>query len=140
MPGEGHARSLEPDEAAAPRSSHAGSVVLGLIPAPDIPEMIAKEIAPELPELLGRHVDDRVSWDVSVVVDPLTGTNREAPEILDVCRDRRQREGWDLALCLTDLPVYRSGYLVVADASATRGVALVSVPALGATRLRPRVR
>jgi hypothetical protein len=115
-------------------------VALGLIAAPDIPEQIANELAAELPELLGERVDDRVSWDVSVLVDPLTGTNREAPEILDVCRDRRQREGWDLALCLTDLPVYRSGYLVVADASAGRGVALVSVPTLGATRLRARVR
>lgn len=121
-------------------SARGRTVALGLIAAPDIPEKIANELAAELPELLGKHVDDRVSWDVSVVVDPVTGTNREAPEILDVCRDRRQREGWDLALCLTDLPVYRSGYLVVADASAGRGVALVSVPTLGVTRLRPRVR
>jgi hypothetical protein len=45
-----------------------------------------------------------------------------------------------LAVCLTDLPVYRSGQLVVADASAERGVALVSVPVLGAARLRPRAR
>ena len=140
MPGEGHARSLEPDEAAAPRSSHAGSVVLGLIPAPDIPEMIAKQIAPELPELLGRHVDNRVSWDVSVVVDPLTGTGRESPEILDACQERLQQEGWDLAICLTDLPVYRSGNLVVADVSEQRKVAGLSLPVLGATRLRLRVR
>lgn len=115
-------------------------MALGLIAAPDIPEKIANELAAELPELLGKRVNDRVSCDVSVVVDPVTGTNREAPEILDVCWDRRHHEGWDLALCLTDLPVYTSGYLVVADASAGRGVALVSVPTLGATRLRPRVR
>jgi hypothetical protein len=75
-----------------------------------------------------------------IVVDPLTGTDREAPEILDACRERRLSEGWDLALCLTDLPVYRSGTLVVADVSAKRGVAGLSLPALGATRLRPRTR
>jgi hypothetical protein len=138
VPDEGRAR--RPDEASSTRSAHAGSVALGLIPAPDIPEKIAREIASELPELLGRHVDDRVSWDVSVVVDPLTGTEREAPEILDVCHERLRQEGWDLAICLTDLPVYRSGRLVVADASAARGVALISVPVLGAARLRPRVR
>jgi hypothetical protein len=117
-----------------------GSVTLGLIPAPDIPEKIANEIAEELPELLARRVDATVSWDVSVVVDPLTGTDREAPEILDVCHERMQREGWDLAVCLTDLPVYRSGRLVVGDASAARRAALVSVPILGVTRLRKRVR
>ena len=117
-----------------------GSVTVGLIPAPELPERIAGELADELPDLLGRRVDVRVSWDVSVFVDPLTGSERDAPEILDVCRDRRVREGWDMAVCMTDLPVYRNGRLVVADVSASRGVAGLSLPALGALGLRPRAR
>ena len=59
---------------------------------------------------------------MAVVVDPLTGTDREAPEILDECREKMLSEGWDLALCLTDLPVYRGGRLVAADVSSERGV------------------
>jgi hypothetical protein len=118
----------------------AGAVTLGLIPAPDIPEKIATEIASELPDLLRNRVEGSVSWDVPVVVDPLTGTDREAPEILDVCRERMLGEGWDLAVCLTDLPVFRDGTLVVADVSAKRGVAGLSLPAVGATRLRSRAR
>lgn len=117
-----------------------GTVTLGLIPAPDIPEKIAYELASELPGLLGRHVDPDVYWDVPVVVDPLTGSGREAPEILDVCRERRLREGWDLAICLTDLPVYRDGRLVAGDVSGKRGVAGLSLPALGAARLHQRAR
>jgi len=93
-----------------------------------------------LPELLGRHVDPDVYWDVPVVVDPLTGSGREAPEILDVCRERRLSEGWDLAICLTDLPVYRGGRLVAGDVSGKRGVAGLSLPALGAARLHQRAR
>jgi hypothetical protein len=120
--------------------NNTGVVTLGLIPAPDIPEKIADELASELPKLLAKRVDVGVTWEVPVVVDPLTGTGREAPEILDVCRDRRLSEGWNFAICLTDLPVYRGGQLVVADASAERGVAGLSLPALGATRLRPRAR
>src|SRR5919107_291720 len=115
-------------------------MTLGLIPAPDIPEKIANEIAEELPELLARRVDGGVSWEVAVVVDPLTGTDREAPEILDECREKMLSEGWDLALCLTDLPVYRDGRLVAADVSSERGVAGLSLPAMGALRLRPRSR
>jgi hypothetical protein len=107
----------------------AGAVTLGLIAAPDIPEKVARELAPELPDLLAKHVDGSVSWEVPVVVDPLTGTDREAPEILDVCRERMFSEGWDFALCLTDLPVYRSGTLVAADVSAKRGMAGLSLPA-----------
>jgi hypothetical protein len=34
-----------------------GSVTLGLIPAPDIPEKIAEELASELPDLLRSRVD-----------------------------------------------------------------------------------
>src|SRR5215210_3152587 len=123
----------------AARAECAGSVTLGLIPAPDIPGKIAEEIAEELPELLAKRVDATVSWEVPVVVDPLTGSGREAPEILDVCRERMLSEGWDLAICLTDLPVYRGGQLVVADVSGQREVASLSLPALGAMRLRPRV-
>jgi hypothetical protein len=118
----------------------AGAVTLGLIAAPDIPEKVARELAPELPDLLAKHVDGSVSWEVPVVVDPLTGTDREVPEILDVCRERMFSEGWDFALCLTDLPVYRSGTLVAADVSAKRGVAGLSLQALGATRLGTRAR
>jgi hypothetical protein len=73
-------------------------------------------------------------------VDPLTGTDMEAPEILDECRERMLGEDWDLAICLTDLPVYRAGTLVAADVSAKRGVAGISLPALGALRLRPKAR
>jgi hypothetical protein len=118
----------------------ARAVTLGLIPAPDIPEKIAQELASELPDLLSSRVDGGVSWDVAVVVDPLTGTDREAPEILDECREKMLSEGWDLALCLTDLPVYRDGTLVAADVSAKRGVAGLSLPAMGALRLRRRSR
>src|SRR5918996_4075212 len=121
-------------------SAPAGTVTLGLIAAPDIPQKIARELASELPDLLAKHVDGGVSWEVPVVVDPLTGTDREAPEILDECREKRLSEGWDLALCLTDLPVYRGGRLVAADVSSERGVAGLSLPALGALRLPQRSR
>jgi hypothetical protein len=132
-------RSSEQDEASSTRTAGERTVTVGLVPAPDIPEKIARELASELPELLGRRVDDSVSWDVMVYVDPLTGTNLDAPGILDVCHERLRQEGWDLAVCLTDLPVYRAEHLVVADASASRRVGALSLPALGARRLRPKV-
>ena len=76
---------------------------------PRHPRDDGQELAPQLPKLLENRVDGDVSWEVPVLVDPLTGTDREAPEILDVCRERMLGEGWDLAICLTDLPVYRDG-------------------------------
>jgi uncharacterized membrane protein len=48
------------------------------------------------------------------------------------------REDCDLAVCLTNLPLRIRHRPVVADASATHGVGLVSLPALGAVQLRRR--
>jgi hypothetical protein len=81
MAGEGRAICPEGSPDTPPRASAmSGTVTLGLIPAPDIPEKIATELASELPELLAKRVDGSVSWEVAVLVDPLTGTDREAPE------------------------------------------------------------
>jgi uncharacterized membrane protein len=48
------------------------------------------------------------------------------------------REGFNLAVCLTDLPLRIGRRPVVADASATHGVGLICLPALGARNLVPR--
>src|SRR5215217_7245243 len=104
------------------QSVNGSTVTLGLIAAPDIPEKIARELASELPDLLSSRVATGISWDVAVVVDPLTGTDRQAPEILEECQKKMLSEGWDLAICLTDLPVYRGGRLIAADLSSERGV------------------
>jgi len=130
----------QPEKARTTCLSPEDTVTVGLVAAPDIPERVAEELAVKLPELLGRHVDDHVSWEIPVVVDPLTGSERDAPELLDACRESRLEEGWDLAVCLTDLPVYRGGSVVVADLSVGRKVAGLSLPALGTTQLRRRAR
>jgi uncharacterized membrane protein len=48
-------------------------------------------------------------------------------------------ESWKLAVCLTDFPVHIGNRPVTAYASATYGVGLVSVPALGAVNLHDRL-
>lgn len=146
MAGEG--RAEPPAEAQPGQAPHtwdsdgveSGSVTLGLVPAPEMPEEIAHELAEELSGLLGEHIDESVSWDVQVVTDPLTGGEYDAPQILEETHERLQEQGWDYAICLTDLPVLRGGHVVVADASVDRRVGGISLPALGVTLLRRRVR
>ena len=122
------------------QSAHDGSVALGLIPAPEMPQRLAEELSTELPELLSRRVDDRVSWEVSVVCDPLTGSDPDAARVIDAARERMMEEGWNLAICLTDLPIRVDGRPVVAAVSSAYGVAVLSLPPLGVTLLRRRVR
>jgi hypothetical protein len=49
-------------------------------------------------------------------------------------------EGWNLAICLTDLPIRVDGRPVVATVSTAYNVAVLSLPPLGVTLLRRRVR
>ncbi|MEA2407530.1 MAG: hypothetical protein QOE69_1649, partial [Thermoleophilaceae bacterium] len=58
--------------------------------------------------------------------------------MIDRAHERMRREGWHLAVCLTDLPLRNGRRPVVADASAMHGVAILSLPALGAARLPRR--
>ena len=115
-------------------------LTIGLLPAPGLPETLAGVIAAELPGLLARHVEHRVDWNIAVVCEPLTGSETEAPAILDVCHAWLVKAHWDFAVCLTDLPVHRTGRIVVADASVSRCVAGVSLSALGMLRIRQRAR
>lgn len=117
----------------------ADSVTLGLLVAPGLPEELGRELADELVPLLAERVTDAVDWSVPVLPDPVAGDpHGGATAMVDAARGRMLAEGWDLAIVLTDLPLRSGRRPVVADASATHGVALLSLPALGAVGLRRR--
>jgi hypothetical protein len=61
-------------------------------------------------------------------------------EAIDLARERLLRDGWDMAVCIIDAPLRIGTRPVVADASATHGAALISLPALGAVQTRRRAR
>jgi hypothetical protein len=141
LPHEEQQRSFDDQDAAqSTRPAHADYVVLGLLPAPEIPEKIAEELSSELPELLSERVDDRVAWEVSVVCDPLTGSEPDAVRVIDAGHERMLEEGWDLAICITDLPLRKYGQPVVAAVSTARKVAVISLPPMGVTLLHRRAR
>ena len=119
--------------------SDSGTVQLGLIAAPGAATELAEHLAEELPGVLRERVSAEVAWSIPVVTDHLAGdTTAGGIEMIDTARVRMLREGWDLAICLTDLPLRIGRRPVVADVSATHGVGLVSLPALGAVHQRRR--
>jgi len=122
-----------------PRPGQAEPVTLGLLVAPGLPEHLGPELAEQLAPLLAERVTDAVDWSVPVLTDPVAGDPYGgATAMVDTARRRMLEEGWDLAIVLTDLPLRAGRRPVVADASATHGVALLSLPALGAVGLRRR--
>ena len=120
------------------RSGRLDGVVLGLLADPDLPAELAERLAGELPELLAERLDDQVSWQIRVGCERFDLADEE--RIMAVAREDRAREGWDLVVCLTDLPRRIGLRPIVAEASLTDGVALASLPALGARQLYQRVR
>ena len=113
---------------------------MGLLAAPGLPTEVADALAEELPGLLAERVTDAVVWSVPVATDPAAATLSGGVEAIDAARELMLKHGWDLAVCLTDVPVRIGRRPVVADASATHGVALISLPALGAVQTRRRAR
>ena len=71
-------------------------------------------------------------------MDGLVAPPATTTELIDAAHQRLLREDWEMALCLTDLPLRVRRRAVVGLASPTHRVALVSVPALGAARIRRR--
>lgn len=123
------------------RPGEADVIRLGLIAAPDLPTDLARDLAEDLPAVLHEHVSREVRWLIPVVTDRLGANERMGgSEIVERARERMLREGWNLAICITDLPLRNGHRPVVADASAMHGVGLICLPALGAVHLRRRTR
>ncbi|WP_448642714.1 hypothetical protein [Geodermatophilus sp. URMC 63] len=115
----------------------APDVVLGLVAAPGAAAEVAGDLAGDLAGALReRHPD--VVWDVRVVEDGLVRPPADDTEIVAAARARLLAEEWDLAVCVTDLPLSVDRRTVVAHASPVHGVAVLSLPALGAVGRRRR--
>ncbi|MGN9917127.1 hypothetical protein [Micromonospora palomenae] len=113
-------------------------LVVGLVATPpDHPARVAARLTAELAGRLSERVGAGVRWTVREgwgEVAPRRDGGVEA--LLDDLAQRRTDDRWDVALCLTDLPLHTERVPLVAQTSARRRVAMVSLPALGLGQLR----
>src|ERR1700754_2118752 len=113
-------------------------IVVGLVAAPpDYPARVVARLATELADQLAERVDADVRWTIKEgwgEVAPRRTGGVEA--LLDDLALRRTDDGWDVAICLTDLPLHTERVPLVAQTSVRRRVAVVSLPALGLRQLR----
>jgi hypothetical protein len=125
-------------EQAPQMGAERGVVTVGLVATPpDHPARVAERLTRELPGLLAARVDRDVRWEVRSgwgAVAPRRDGGTDA--LLDDVARRREGCGWDLAVCLTDLPLHAQRVPLVAHCSARRRVGVVSLPALGLGQLR----
>jgi hypothetical protein len=116
-------------------------IVVGLVATPpDHPARVAAELRAELADRLAERVDSKVRWTVREGWgDVAPRRDGGADALLDDVARRRTDDRWDIAVCLTDLPLHTDRMPLVAQTSAQRRAALVSLPALGLRQL-PAVR
>jgi hypothetical protein len=113
-------------------------VTVGLVAASADARALAKELAAGLPAELRRRFP-QFDWRVEVGhVGPAELTASSTELVETVRRELLERE-WTLAIGLTELPVRAGRRPISAQASATHGAGLLSVPAFGAVGRGRRV-
>jgi hypothetical protein len=117
----------------------AASVQLGLVVSPAVDADQAAELRDELrDDLSGRYPD--VDWELALVRDRLVAPPVHLTELVEALRERLLEEQWDLAICVTELPLRLRRRPLLTHASPTHGVGLVSLPAVGVVQRRRRLR
>jgi hypothetical protein len=110
-------------------------IVVGLLaspgPASELTESLLPEIAGRLPEQL-----PGVRWRLEFVSDRLVDPPTDLGAIISAGRRMILDRGWHLAVCVTDLPLQTARRPVIAHVSATHGIAVLSMPALGPISVR----
>src|SRR6185436_19020821 len=114
-------------------------LTLGVVATPGLPADMAPGLADDLQEELSRTYPE-LTWRLPVVSDALVVPPALLPDLIDAGRRKLLSERWDMALCLTDLPLPSAGRTVAGHVSASHSVIVISVPAIGAVAVRRRLR
>src|SRR5690242_7065637 len=129
--------SESPGAESVPEISRQPELVIGLLASPgsasDLTESLAGEVIDRLAEQL-----PGVRWRVEFVSDRLVEPPTDLSELIAAGRRMLLERGWHLAVCVTDLPLQTARRPVIAHVSATHGVAVLSMPALGPVSVRKR--
>src|SRR4051812_42903339 len=114
-------------------------VVIGLL-ATHEDHQLAESLAGELPQVLCERLDGGTRWRVEIrATEPADAAARPG-ELVDAVRRSLLDRGWELGIGLTALPLREGRRPVASHASASHGVGLISVPALGAVHREARLR
>lgn len=114
------------------RVSSQGVTVVALLADPDAPTEIAQRMAQTLTARLADKSGQGRRFDVEVVSEPFTAGTEDLPTLMRRIMDRGRAENWDIVVALTDLPLHTHGRKLVVNLSHEHGLALLSLPSLGA--------
>jgi hypothetical protein len=126
-----------PEPASSEAAPEPRTVIIGVISAPGTSTELAERLRPDLTERIGARLPG-VRWVVRFVSDRLVDGPADLSQLISAARRRLIDEQWHLTVCVTDLPLQTARRPVAAHASMTHGVAVLSLPALGAVGVTRR--
>jgi hypothetical protein len=126
-------------QAADASPAFGSELTLGIVATPGLPADMAPDLAADLLEELSQTYPE-LTWRLPVVSDPLVAPPALLPDLVDAGRRKLLSEQWDMALCLTDLPLPTAGRTVAGHVSVSHSVVVISVPAIGVVAVRRRLR
>jgi hypothetical protein len=114
-------------------------LTLGIVAAPGLPAEMAPDMAADLRAELSQAYP-QLTWRLPVISDALVAPPALLPDLIDAGRRKLLSQGWDMALCLTDLPLPSAGLTVAGHVSVSHSVVVISMPAIGVVAVRRRLR
>jgi hypothetical protein len=115
-------------------------VTVGVLADEGLPEQVITTIADDLPEAFATLVSEETRWQVDHEVAQLPLDDDGDIPMRTLSQRHRQDRGWDVLVLVTDLPRRAGTKPIVAGVDVEHGVAMISLPALGAVLVRHRVR
>src|SRR6202042_2405219 len=112
-------------------------LVIGLLAAPGPASELTESLIEEITGRLAVQLPG-ARWRIEFVSDRLVEPPTDLSALIAAGRRMLLERGWDLVVCVTDLPLQTARRPVIAHASATHSVAVLSMPALGPVWVRRR--
>src|SRR5918992_896119 len=100
----------------------------------------AEALADDLPHALGERIGGQAKWRTELCETEPADAAASSGELTAAVRSRLLTRGWQMGVGLTRLPLRDRRRPVATHASASHGVGLISIPALGAVRRDERLR
>jgi hypothetical protein len=113
-------------------------IVIGVVASHD-DRGRAEKLVEGLPRSLSEHVDSATEWRAEVCETEPADASAKPSELTESVRRRLLDRGWQMGIGLTALPLRVGRRPVATTASASHGVGLVSIPALGAVGVEERL-
>ena len=126
-----------PGPEGVPETKPQSELVVGLPAAPGPASELTESLVGEIADRLAGQLPG-VRWRAEFVSGRLVQPPTDLSELIAAGRRMLLERGWHLAVCVTDLPLQTARRPVIAHVSATHGVAVLSMPALGPVSVRKR--